>query len=261
VVFTRAGVFVKHSATSRKRESLADPLQALLFNKDEPFRVSHPTEGGDDCTMFAFSLGAARDVVRLYDPAALDGANLFRVAHAPVSAATIARYRAMRAALHGNGLETLGIEEEGLALLAEALRAGYEAQGTASLVAREGTWRERRELVERTRQALVSGPEERWSLTRLARRVYSSPFHLTRVFRQHTGMPVHRFLVQLRLVLALERLDQGERDLTMLALSLGFSSHSHFTSAFRRAFGVPPSAFRADGPVRRRLLIRANRRV
>ena len=33
-------------------------------------------------------------------------------------------------------------------------------------------------------------------------------------------------------------------DLTALALDLGFSSHSHFTAAFRRAFGRPPAEFR-----------------
>ena len=36
----------------------------------------------------------------------------------------------------------------------------------------------------------------------------------------------------------------GERDLSRLALDLGYSSHSHFTAAFRRSFDVPPSAAR-----------------
>jgi AraC family transcriptional regulator len=47
-----------------------------------------------------------------------------------------------------------------------------------------------------------------------------------------------------RLLLALERLEDGERDLSRLALDLGYSSHSHFTAAFRRSFGTPPSAAR-----------------
>jgi hypothetical protein len=34
-------------------------------------------------------------------------------------------------------------------------------------------------------------------------------------------------------------------DLTALALDLGFSSHSHFAAAFRRAFRCTPSGFRA----------------
>jgi AraC-like DNA-binding protein len=34
-------------------------------------------------------------------------------------------------------------------------------------------------------------------------------------------------------------------DLAQLALDLGFSSHSHFTTAFRHRFGETPAHFRA----------------
>jgi AraC-like DNA-binding protein len=40
----------------------------------------------------------------------------------------------------------------------------------------------------------------------------------------------------------LERLPHYRERLTDLALDLGFSSHSHFTSAFRAYFGRTPSA-------------------
>ena len=65
-------------------------------------------------------------------------------------------------------------------------------------------------------------------------------------------MPVHRYLSRLRLRTALERLEQGSQDLTALALDLNFSSHSHFTDAFRREFGFTPSNFR-NGTGRRAL--------
>jgi AraC-like DNA-binding protein len=76
------------------------------------------------------------------------------------------------------------------------------------------------------------------------RAVHVSPFHLARIFQQQTGVPVHRYLTQLRLRASLERLADGEEDLTTIALELGFSSHSHFTDAFRREFGQPPSEIR-----------------
>jgi AraC-like DNA-binding protein len=44
---------------------------------------------------------------------------------------------------------------------------------------------------------------------------------------------------------ALERLAAGERDLTALALDLGFADHAHLTNTVRRELGRPPSAFRA----------------
>jgi AraC family transcriptional regulator len=41
---------------------------------------------------------------------------------------------------------------------------------------------------------------------------------------------------------AIEQIDGCADRLTSLALDLGFSSHSHFTRAFREFYGCPPSA-------------------
>jgi AraC-like DNA-binding protein len=48
-------------------------------------------------------------------------------------------------------------------------------------------------------------------------------------------------MTQVRLRTALEWIPGNENNLTELAFQLGFSSHSHFTLAFRKAFGVPPT--------------------
>ncbi len=247
LVFTRVGVFVRHSAASRQRETVADPLRVLLFNKDEAYQVSHPAHGGDDCTMFAFSDEAVREVARRFDPAAVDRTDPFHVGEAPLGSDAMARYRAVRAAVSAEAPAGLGVEEEGLALLADVLGAALAAEHASRSAARASTGRERRRLVERTRQVVTAAPGEAWTLPGIAREIGSSPFHLTRVFREQTGMPVHRFLVQLRLALAVERLEQGERDITGLAIGLGFSSHSHFPSTFTRAFGVAPSVMRRRG--------------
>jgi AraC-like DNA-binding protein len=67
-----------------------------------------------------------------------------------------------------------------------------------------------------------------------------------RVGRHHTrAWSFHRYLTRLRLRAALERLPDAS-DLTALALELGFSSHSHFTDAFRREFRRTPSEARRD---------------
>ena len=80
-------------------------------------------------------------------------------------------------------------------------------------------------------------------------------FHLSRVFRDRTGYTLHRYLLELRLREALNRLEDTGSDLTVLALDLGFCSHSHFTDSFGQTFGVPPSEFRkrADAAHVRRL--------
>ena len=77
--------------------------------------------------------------------------------------------------------------------------------------------------------------------------MHSSPFHLARVFRAHTGFSIHGYRNQLRLRSSLERLFEPEVDLALLGRELGYSSHSHFTDSFHRTFGRPPSAVRRAG--------------
>lgn len=77
-------------------------------------------------------------------------------------------------------------------------------------------------------------------IAEIARSLDTSPFHLAHVFRTEVGVSVHQYLLQLRLVTALARLREGEPDLSKLALELGFSHHSHFSSLFHRAIGYSP---------------------
>jgi AraC family transcriptional regulator len=65
----------------------------------------------------------------------------------------------------------------------------------------------------------------------------------TQVFQQVEGMPLYRYQPRLRLARALDLLAQYD-DLTSLSLDLGFSSHSHFSAAFREAYGRSPSEFK-----------------
>ena len=93
-------------------------------------------------------------------------------------------------------------------------------------------------------------------LAALAQRVYSSPWHLARTFRELTGMSLHRYQLRARMAAALDEVLDSRRDLTTIGIALGFSSHSHFTACFRRNFGVTPSELRrrAHGPQIRKIL-------
>ena len=55
---------------------------------------------------------------------------------------------------------------------------------------------------------------------------------------------MHAYRNDVRLRLSLEAVMDGEQDLSQIALDAGFSSHSHFTSAFRAHFGLTPSGAR-----------------
>ena len=90
---------------------------------------------------------------------------------------------------------------------------------------------------------LTGNLARRWTLAEIAAEVGCSPVYLTQVFRQVEGVPLYRYQLRLRLARALDLLGDYD-DLTELGLELGFSSHSHFSAAFRELYGRSPSAFR-----------------
>ena len=104
-----------------------------------------------------------------------------------------------------------------------------------------------RRLIDATKEFLQAHVANPIRLRDVGRAVGASPTYLTDVFRRVEGVPLHRYVMQLRLSRALVELPHAS-DLTTLALDQGFSSHSHFTSAFKRAFDCTPSEFRSASP-------------
>lgn len=74
--------------------------------------------------------------------------------------------------------------------------------------------------------------------------------HLCRAFKQTTGMPPHAFVHQRRLERASEHLRHTAKSLTDIALACGFSSSSHLSNAFRKAFGMTPGSYRTSWPIK-----------
>lgn len=81
------------------------------------------------------------------------------------------------------------------------------------------------------------------SLRELARRAAVSPFHLTRLFRRDTGLPLHRYAMALRARQALLQIG-GALPLAELARQLGYRDGAHLSRRLRQAFGDSPSALR-----------------
>ena len=83
----------------------------------------------------------------------------------------------------------------------------------------------------------------RLSVRALAARLGCSVFYLCHTFRAVERTTLGAYHTQIRLRAGARRLLEAPPiDLSDLALALGFSSHSHFTAAFRKSFGLTPSA-------------------
>lgn len=242
IVFLRAGAFVKRV---EGRSFVADANQVVFFNRGETYQVEHPADSGDDCTTFKFDPGLVREVAAMYQPRVVERPERpFEFTHAPSSQRTFLLQERLRQRLLSGVKDRLLTEELALDLLVAVVRSAYRARGIPAAPRHKRTVSAHRERAEAARRLLVEHFAEDLDLTEIARMVYSSPFHLARLFRSETGLAIHQYRTRLRLRAALERVTAGETDLTQLAFDLGFSSHSHLTGAFRAAFGLPPSECR-----------------
>src|SRR5262245_13880094 len=254
LVFPRSGVFIKK--VSEKDQLVADSTRVLFFNRHETCRFSHPADGGDKCTSIRFQAAPLVDFLqRIHPPVADSPERPFR-SSAAVSTSSLALklHRLRRFILFAQSDNALAIEETCASLLTEALSKADEEQNMGLGKTRESTRKAYRDVVDATRVVLARRFREKLSLADLARAVFSSPFHLARIFRRETGLSLHQQLTRLRLRHALEHLTGGKPDLTMLALDLGFASHAHFSHAFRREFGSAPSQLRSLPKKLRRFL-------
>ena len=78
----------------------------------------------------------------------------------------------------------------------------------------------------------------------VARDVGISTFHLIRQFEAVFGVTPHQYRIQVRLDRAKELLSTGERSVTDVCMTVGFSSLASFSTLVTRRVGETPSAFR-----------------
>jgi AraC family transcriptional regulator len=231
LVFPYRGVYVRRLG---RDEAVAEANQALFFNAAEGYRVSHPVSGGDASLTLIISEPDLRELA----PCAFlrDGAALaFRQQRLRIDPRAQALVALLRHSLRQNIAESLEAESLALTLAQRALGPRTSHAAGASVG--------RRRLADRVKLVLASDLARRWTLAEIAAEVGGSPVYLTQVFKQVEGLPLYRYQLRLRLARALDLIAQYD-DLTSLGLDLGFSSHSHFSAAFREAYGHSPSEFR-----------------
>ena len=231
LVFPYRGVFVRHIGED---QAVAEANQVLFFNAFEGYRVSHPVPGGDaDLTV-----AVPESLLQELAPRALlcsGPAVAFRRQRLRIDARTQALVALLRHSLRRKIAEPLEAESLALTLVNRALGPRTTREPGATFG--------RQRLADRVKLVLAGDLARRWTLAEIAAEVHGSPVYLTQVFQQVEGLSLYRYQLRLRLARALDLLGEYD-DLTSLGLDLGFSSHSHFSAAFRQVYGRSPSEFK-----------------
>jgi AraC family transcriptional regulator len=113
------------------------------------------------------------------------------------------------------------------------------------------TQRAARERVEKTRQILREKLQEPPSLEELGKQVGCSPFYLSRLFSQESGMTIQQYIRQLRMEKAAELLRTGKCNVTEAAMEVGYNSLSHFSAAFHEMYGCCPGLYPLKTPTQK----------
>jgi AraC-like DNA-binding protein len=233
-VFPRTAVEIQHE---HERAFVGNPNVVTFYNKGQAYLRNRVSLQGDRCDWFGVAPAVVRDIVREFDPEVDSRPEMpFRLTHARSGADVyLLQRRIFERVATGDALE---IEELVINLLARVMRCAY---GTKPRVVRGS----QREMVHRAELVLSERYGEDLTLGEIAREVEASIYHLCRVFRLATGLTLHKYRHRLRTRAALDRVGESRTGLADIALESGFSSHSHFTQAFRAEFGVTPSTLRS----------------
>jgi AraC-like DNA-binding protein len=251
IVFPRTPVRIYHPAAP---PIVADPNLVMFYNLYQSYQRDPLSAQGDCCEWFAFSPAILATAFSRYDPQVVDQPDHpFSFTHAPGTAQIYLRQRqVIEHILHTAQPDTLYVEESMLMLLDRLLAHVYQVRRAPQQACRPATQQQQRAIVEAIQAELATRFQEKLLLDELAAKVYLSPYELCRIFRTQTGYPIHQYVNQLRLCTALEMVTASTTPLTDLALMLGYNSHSHFTSAFRKMFSITPTMLRATANPRQK---------
>lgn len=129
-------------------------------------------------------------------------------------------------------------------LLMDVLRTWFDHEGQAP-----AWWQaERDPLIGSALRLIYDHPEHPWSVANLAAAVGSSRAAFARRFNARVGQPPIAFLTGWRLALAADLLRTDGGTLASVAHRVGYGTPFALSTAFKRAYGVSPTAHRGRSP-------------
>ena len=152
----------------------------------------------------------------------------------------------MHAIAESPAADRLWLDEQFLLLAGDLLRlnADMRKRSDGMPADRPATRAELFRRVRRGQEYLHASACAAPDLAEIARQACLSPYHFHRAFARAFGETPHSYRNRLRLERARRMLESGGMTVTEVSSAVGFASAASFSTLFRKAFGVPPSAIR-----------------
>ncbi len=241
VVFPRETVEITHEGGM---PIVANPNVLMFYNDQQEYRRRKISDRGDRCDFFDIDHALLLDSIRRFCPQVEDDYERpFRFASRTISDKLYLRQRQLVDHVERSELDCsqLDWDEKSIWLVDQVIEEAFLGQSTnAKSIALKS---HHFDLVFDAQHFVSRHFAENVTLEQIAEAIDSSAYHLCRVFSQACGISIHQYVTRIRMRSALEMI-RGGSDLTSIAFDLGYSSHSHFTSVFRRTFGMTPRQWR-----------------
>ncbi|MCD8217945.1 MAG: helix-turn-helix domain-containing protein [Clostridiales bacterium] len=108
----------------------------------------------------------------------------------------------------------------------------------------DGIHQEASDLVCKSLDYIHKNYRERITLEDTAEHVAVSPAHLSRLFKEDMGIGFAAYVNKIRMKKAKELLQESDRSLVDIALSVGYSNQQYFSMVFKREYGISPGQYR-----------------
>ncbi len=87
--------------------------------------------------------------------------------------------------------------------------------------------------------------DEDLSLDLLSDKLHVSKFHISHLFTETNGLPLHKYVIKKRLAMCKDAILSGQ-DISAVAAGYGFSDYSVFYRAFVKEYGLSPKKYRDE---------------
>lgn len=107
--------------------------------------------------------------------------------------------------------------------------------------------KEQKEVVKKVIDYIERNLEKEINLDNISKNIGYSKFYLNRIFTEHTGITIYKYLQNRRLTVAAEKLVKTDRPIIQIAYEAGYHTQQSFSFAFKQVYLYPPKVYRDIG--------------
>jgi two-component system response regulator YesN len=103
---------------------------------------------------------------------------------------------------------------------------------------------ERNTPVDKTKEYISQNFSEEISVIEIANNVHLNADYLTRIFKKEVGVSISKYMINLKIEKAKELLENTDRSIGEIAMSVGYYNYSSFNRVFTKEVGISPQEYK-----------------